>query len=317
MANRLLVTTRCNERKIEPLSDPEAQRPDLAGALGSVLPSFVAWAVGTVGSSRSSALIRIGLGFLIWARFASEQLPFRYELGWHTAFSLLFFLATAMMIAGVFSRLSTLVAGVLTFSLYYYFGLVLGVAPYTHHHTYWLGIATILCSLTPCGKSFSVDRWLAVRQARASGQPPPTEAGNLWGLRLIVIQLTMMYFWSAYNKSHAGFLDGDRLEALFMHYYIGSNLADWAAWAWAFAVAAWVVLILEYALALGMPFSRTRKYLVIPGLVLHAAFYVMLPIATYSATIVLLYLAYFDADKIHRVIDELGGWAIDRDSASH
>ena len=127
----------------------------------------------------------------------------------------------------------------------------------------------------------------------------------------------MMYFWSAYNKSHAGFLDGDRLEALFMHYYIGSNLADWAAWAWAFAVAAWIVLILEYALALGMPFSRTRKYLVFPGLVLHAAFYVMLPIATYSATIVLLYLAYFDADKIHRVIDELGGWAIDRDSASH
>jgi len=299
------------------MSDPEEQRPVLARTLGGVLPSLVAWAVGTVGSSRSSALIRIGLGFMIWARFASDQLPFRHELGWHTAFSLSFYLATAMMVAGVLTRLSTFVAGVLTFSFYYYFGLVLGVEPYTHHHTYWLGIATILCSLTPSGKSFSVDRWWAVRQARASGQPPPPEAGNLWGLRLIVIQLTMMYLWSAYDKSHAGFLGGDRLEAIFMRYYIGSNLADWATWSWAFAVVAWSVVILEYALALGMPFARTRKYLVIPGLMLHAAFYVMVPVATYSATIVLLYLAYFDADKIHRVIDDLGGWAIDRDSASH
>lgn len=298
------------------MSDYEQQHPDLARALGGVWLSLVAWAVGTVGSSRSSALIRIGLGFLIWVRFASEQLPFRHELGWHTAFSLTFLLATAMMVTGVFTRLSTFVSGVLTFSFYYYFGLVLEFEPYTHHHTYWLGIATILCSLTPCGKSFSVDRWLAVRQARARGQPLPIEAGNLWGLRLIVIQLTMMYFWSAYDKSFAGFLNGDRLEAIFMRHYIGSGLADWAAWSWAFAVAAWIVVVLEYFLALGLPFARTRKYLVIPGLLLHAAFYVMLPVSIYSATIVLLYLAYFDADKVHRVIDELGGWRLDRDAAS-
>ena len=95
------------------MSDPEEQRPVLARTLGGVLPSLVAWAVGTVGSSRSSALIRIGLGFMIWVRFASDKLPFRHELGWHTAFSLSFYLATAMMVAGVLTRLSTFVAGVL------------------------------------------------------------------------------------------------------------------------------------------------------------------------------------------------------------
>ncbi len=58
----------------------------------------------------------------------------------------------------------------------------------------------------------------------------------------------MMYFWTAVDKLHPGFLEGDRLEALFMYYYIGSSLADWAAWSWVFAVAAWIVVIVEFAL---------------------------------------------------------------------
>lgn len=277
----------------------------------SALQRFADWAVGSVGSSRSSALIRICLGFLIWNRFAYDQLPYKHELGWQTAFSLLFFAATTLMILGVYSRLSTFVAGAATFSFYFYFGLVLDHEPYTHHHTYWLGIATVLCALTPCGRSFSIDRWFAVRQARRRGQEPPPEAGNLWGLRLIVIQLTMMYFWSAYDKCHPGFLEGDRLEAIFMRFYIGSNLGAWEAWSWIFPAAAWTVVLLEFALAFGLPFAATRKYLLFPGLMLHAAFYVMLPVGTYSATIVLLYLAYFDADRVHRVIDQLCGQAPD------
>lgn len=281
--------------------------------LETLWSKFCHWAVGTEASSRSSALIRIGLGFLIWTRFAYELLPYKYELGWHTAFSLLFFLFTTLMILGVFARISTFIAGALTFSLYYYFGLVLDYEPYTHHHTYWLGIAALLCALTPCGRSFSVDRWLDVRWARKRGQLPALESGNVWGLRLIVFQLTMMYVWSAYDKCHPGFLEGDRLEALFMHYYIGSNLGNWVEWSWAFAVAAWLVVILEFALGFGMPFAKTRKYLIVPGLMLHASFYVLLPVSTYSATIVLLYLAYLDPNKVHSVIDELGDWRNDRE----
>lgn len=268
---------------------------------------FFEWSVCTESSSRSSALIRIGLGFLIWARFANEQLPFKHAFGWHTLFAVAFFLFTLLMVVGVFSRLSTFIAGLLTLWFYFYFGLVADVEPYRHHHTYWLGIATLFCALTPCGKSFSFDRWQAVRKAQADGVPPPTETGNLWGLRLIVIQLSLMYFWSAYDKMHFGFLDGDRLEAIFMYFYIGSNLEQWQAWLWLFAVAAWLVVILEFALAFGLPFERTRRYLIVPGLLLHLAFYVMLPVYTYSATIILLYLAYLDADKVHQFIDEMMG----------
>jgi hypothetical protein len=40
---------------------------------------------------------------------------------------------------------------------------------------------------------------------------------------------------------------------------------------------------------------------------MHATFYIMLPVATYSATIILLYLAFLDADRVHRFIDQLVG----------
>ena len=275
---------------------------------------FLAWGVMSIGSSRSSALIRIGLGIIVWARFAYEQLPFFHELGWRTVFSLLFYLFTTLMIVGYKARITTFIAGLLTMSFYYFFGLVLDHEPYTHHHTYWLGMATLLCALTPCDKSYSLDRWLAVRKAQRTGNPLPLEAGNLWGLRLIVIQLTMMYFWSAFDKLHLGFLEGDRLEALFMRYYIGSSLSHWEAWSWAFAVAAWIVVVLEFALAIFLPFPQTRKYFVLLGLALHLCFYVMLPVYTYSITIILLYLAYFDADQIHLVLDDLQGHSIESSS---
>ena len=40
---------------------------------------------------------------------------------------------------------------------------------------------------------------------------------------------------------------------------------------------------------------------------MHGMFYVLLPVKTYSITIILLYLAYFDANKIHKIIDQLSG----------
>jgi hypothetical protein len=280
----------------------------MIGTVRKIWKEFCDWGLNYVGSSRTSGLVRIGLGLIIWARFASEQLPFRYELGLRTGYSLLFYLFTTLMIVGYKSRLTTLVSGLLTMGFYYLYGFLFDYEPYTHHHTYWLGIATLLCALTPCDKSYSLDRWFSVSRSLREGLPLPPERGNLWGLRLIVVQLTMMYFWSAYNKMHAGFLSGDRLEALFMYYYIGSSLSDWASWSYMFPLAAWLVVMLEIVLAFFLPFQRTRKYLVLPGIALHLIFYIMLPVSTYSITIILLYLAYFDADRVHRTLDKIQGY---------
>ena len=272
--------------------------------LAPIWHQFVDWAIGTIGSSRSSALIRIGLVFIIWARFAADQQFFVNQLGWRTIFSVLFYLSTLGMLIGYMTRLCTFIVGLLVFVIYDYFGLFLGEMQVSSH-MYWLGIAPLLLTLTPCGKSYSLDRWFAVQQAAKKKYTPPLEQGNLWGLRLIVIQLSMMYFWTALDKLQADFISGDRLEATFMLFY--NNIVNVEQVYWGFILLALIIITLEFALAFGMPFSRTRRYLVIPGLSMHALFYALLPVKTYSVTIMLLYLAYFDANIVHRIIDEMSG----------
>ncbi len=279
----------------------------VSGKIGGLGVRFLSWGLDYEGSTRTSAIIRIGLGFLLWGRYANDLLPFKHPFGLETVYCLTFFGLTTLMIVGLWAGMATFLTGLFGLFTYYYVGHVFGHEPYTHHHTYWLGIATFYCALTPCGRSFSVDRWLAVRKAHKDGAPPPPERGNLFGLRLIVLQLSAMYFWTAYDKTFWGFLSGDRLEQIFVNFYVGSNAGMWMKYGFAFAAAAILVTLLEYALAFGLPFTKTRRWLLIPGLLMHSAFYVMLPVATFSATIVLLYLAYFDADRVHRFIDQLAG----------
>lgn len=265
------------------------------------------WAIGTEGSSRSSALIRIGLAMLFWSRWGGELLLYKDQsmLGLFLAAN--FFVATAMLFVGWQSRAAAVWTGVVGLAMYFYFGHELGREPWTHHHTYLLAVAALLIALTPCGRSYSLDRYLSVVKAERAGLPPPAERGNLWGLRLIVVQLSVLYFFAAFDKTSYAFLSGVRLEHIFLWYYAGSDYPTMPGLHQLAIVAAVGVVALEYCLAFGMPFRRTRRYLVLPGLAFHAAIYATLPVYTFSATMALLYLAYFDADAVDRVIMRLQG----------
>jgi hypothetical protein len=268
---------------------------------------FASWAVDSEGSSRSAGLIRIGLVFLIWARFSNELILYKHPSISGIAFSTSYFAVTTLMLFGLWARLAVLATAAHLFFLYFYGGLFQGHEPWTHHHVYLLCAATLLLALSPCGSSYSLDRWLAVRRARLDGGAPPPERGNLWGLRLIALQLSALYFWAAYDKSSWGFLSGERMESYAMYFYFGSTYPTWVGFHEAMLVCAWIVVVLEYALAFGLPFRRTRRWLILPGLALHALFYVLVPVSTYSMTMWLLYLAYLDPDRVHEFIDSMEG----------
>lgn len=265
------------------------------------------WAVNSEGSSRSSGLIRIGIAMLFWSRWSGELLLYMDQSAIGLVLAANFFVATALLFVGYHSRVAAVWAGVVGLAMYYYFGHELGREPWTHHHTYLLAVAALLIALTPCDRSYSVDRHLAVMCAGRDGLPPPPERGNLWGLRLIVVQLSVLYFFSAFDKTSYAFLSGARLEQIFLWYYAGSDYPDTPGLSGLAMATAFAVVALEYCLALGLPFRRTRRYLVLPGLAFHAAIYVTLPVYTFSATMALLYLAYFDADAVDRVIARLQG----------
>lgn len=285
-------------------ADAIADWPDWR-PMHAIAARFVDWAVGTEGSSRSSALIRIGLAMLFWSRWAGELLLYKDQSPLGLFLAANFFVATTLLFIGYHSRIAAVWAGTVGLVMYHFFGFQLGREPWTHHHAYLLAVSALLIALTPCGRSYSLDRYLTVMRAERAGLPPPAERGNLWGLRLIVVQLSVLYLFAAFDKTSYAFLSGARLEAIFLWYYAGSDYP--VGLAWPATIMSLAVVALEYCLAFGLPFHRSRRYLLLPGLAFHAIIYLTLPVYTFSATMVLLYLAYFDADAVDKVIARLQG----------
>lgn len=257
--------------------------------------SFINWSLHYYGSTRSSALIRIGLVFLAWSRWASELVLFKSLNNQSLAISIIFFVASTLMLVGYKTRFSTLATGAILTILYTFYGI--------HHHTYLLAFLTFLSALTPAGKSYSVDRWLEVKQNTLNHLPNPLEHGNLFGLRLMQIQLCVLYFWAAYDKSSSIWVSGVRMEQYFVWFYSAPSFPEWAYFSLLMSVLAWTVLILEYALAFGLFIPRFWALLIPLGIALHIAFYVFLPVSTFSLTCILMYLAILNADDIHKATE--------------
>ena len=71
------------------------------------------------------------------------------------------------------------------------------------------------------------------------------------------------------------------------------------------AVLSIIVVVVEYFLAFAIFVRRWQAFVLPLGLALHAAFYVLLPVNTYSATVMVLYLALLDPDAVHRFLDRM------------
>ena len=258
------------------------------------------------GSTRAVSLMRILLAILLWTRWARELLPWKSMEPERLLLSVAFYGFTTLMLYGLWTRLAMVGSSITMLFVYYYFGFVVGVEPWTHHHTYLLVITTCLLSFTPCGGSYSVDRYLAVRRAERKGVAPPAERGPLWGTRLIALQVSALYLWTAYDKSFWGFLSGERLEQIFMYLFFGSDHPGW--WfTWFCILSAWITVILEYVLPFALWFKKMRWWAVPAGLILHALFYYLTAVGTYTLTMWMLYLVFFDPDDVHRLIDRISG----------
>src|SRR5690606_404027 len=128
------------------------------------------------------------------------------------------------------------------------------------------------------------------------------ERGPLLGLRLMTAQLSAVYLWSAIDKCAWGFVSGARLEQLAGFYYWGSDLPLGTGLKIVSAGMAVAIVGLEFALAVAVFRPRLQRVVLPLGVVFHAGLYVLLPVATFSATMVLLYLAAIDAAAVHRVV---------------
>ncbi|HEU4535279.1 MAG TPA: HTTM domain-containing protein [Polyangiaceae bacterium] len=271
-------------------------------------PRLVRWALLDEGSTRTAALLRVGLVSLAWAKWAEDLALFRQSgLAAH-AIGLSFFASTALFFVGAFTRVSGPWAALSMLAAYGYLGLYLGQRmAFVHHHTRILLIAVVLVALMPSGRSLSVDRYRAVARAAREGRPPPPERGPLWTLRLLALQVSLLYFFSASDKLRWSFLSGASLEQIYAFVYGGPDLAGWAGYRPLLVASALATVAIEYALAFGLWVPRWRRAVVPLGVAFHFVLYYTLPISIFSATMSLLYLAFLDPDRVHAAIDAVLG----------
>lgn len=269
----------------------------------SAFRALLAWGGDFTGSTRPAALMRMALAAIALVRFGAELAPYNAASPSAAAAGSLFFLFAAMSFVGYMSRIAIGGLGAVLFlAIYVHGGLGLGVPGWGHHHVYLLAIACLFLAGTDCGRSYSLDRLRALR----AGDAPP-ERGVLWGQRLIALQLAAMYFWTAVDKTDRAFLSGERLEQIFVWTYSGRALEFLLAFPALIAAMAIAVVVVEYWLAFAILSRRQRRYALPVGLAMHATFYLMLPVTTYSVTVMALYLALIDPDSVHRFIDRMQG----------
>jgi hypothetical protein len=170
---------------------------------------------------------------------------------------------------GYKTRWST-IAWALSFGmLHLYFGRWLGEVPRMVQPVQAFQCIAVL-TIAPSGRSLSIDRALEVRRARAEGRAPRPEKIPHWVLDLIAISIATIYFWAALDKADSAWLHGQRMEMYYIKWYGSSDSLVYTPWAYyACLVLAWATTILEFVLAFGLVFRRTRPWVFIGGYLLH------------------------------------------------
>ena len=169
--------------------------------------------------------------------------------------------------------------------------------------------ALLALAMTPCGRSFSVDRWLELRRARARGLDPPEEEGPLWGVWLFAIALSCMYFWAAFDKLDPEWFAGERIDRLWITSYASSDaFARYPALlGFGASVSAYAVTGLELVLAIGLLIPRAWPYMPLVGLVLHMSIWAFLGVWPFTISCLACYPALASPASVHRFFDGLRG----------
>ena len=257
------------------------------------------WFFHAEGSSRPAALVRIGLALIAWSRLAGGMMPIQSTSPDRLLMGAWFYLSSLALFVGYRSQLAAFLLGAQILTLRIHYGFGEKVEPWTHHHIHALGLATILLSLAPCGRSYSIDRWLALRR----GEHPP-ERGNMLGMHLIVVLLSSIYLWGTYSKSTMAFVQGDRMAQILQTVVLGSDRLSTAG-VWAVRAVSWGTLFVEPFLAIALWVPRLRLPAVLVGIAFHLGIYYLLPVTIFTATTILLYLAAFDPDEVHDFLDRM------------
>lgn len=150
--------------------------------------------------------------------------------------------------------------------------------------------------ISPANRSFSVDNWIRYRKKKAW---KPYWAGEMWPLRLMQIQISLMYlstFW--YKCLGEKWLDGTavyyatRVES-FVYLPIPFVLDQ----AWSLKLLTWGTLFIEVFLGICLWIPRLRIWAISLGIALHLSILLSMNILIFQLIAMSSYLLFLDPDS--------------------
>ena len=248
-------------------------------------------------STRSSALLRIGLVFLAWSCFANRLIIYRtFQSPEWFLLGLLFFIFSGMLLIGWRTKFSNVGVALVLNVMVFYLGVKDNYFTFRTYPATLIAMSlTWLCFL-PSGKSFSLDRYIEISKIKDQKNIFLEEIGQVWALNLIRLQVAVVYFFAAIDKSYLDF--NERLEQIFQSAYFGSYL-PWEGLRFIILLISLLTVLLLYLLSFGLFIKSWHSWLMPIGIVFHLFIYLLIPVRTFSLTMILLYIAFLDPDDVH------------------
>lgn len=160
----------------------------------------------------------------------------------------------------------------------------------------------IILVWSPCFNIFSVDSWMAARK----GRPFSVEASQ-WTWRLLQIQLCVVYLWTAWSKIKGeSWFDGSavyyatRLETM-KHYTIPWILDS----KFMLRMLTWSSLATEFALGIFVWFNKTRKPVILAGILFHLGIEFVMAIPFFEWVMIVLLLNFFEPEEYSEMLSRI------------
>ncbi len=164
---------------------------------------------------------------------------------------------------------------------------------------------SLLLALAPTGAALSVDRWR--RYGRAALRSAPLVAP--WGLRLVQLQLIVVYFFAFWGKSGELWRNGTAVStALRLVDLQRFGRPDLLVESIAIvALLTWGTLLVELALASGLWVKRARPALIVLGILLHLSIDSLLLVGFFGLAMISGLMTFLDADRVDRFVRRRSG----------
>lgn len=159
---------------------------------------------------------------------------------------------------------------------------------------------TLLLALTPTGAAMSVDR------VRRHGRDAFWTSAMVapWGLRLVQLQMMVVYLFAFWSKSGSQWHDGTAVSTAF-------RLRDLQRFGelnvlvdniWVVAALTWSTLAVELALGTLLWVKRLRPVLIVCGVLLHVMIDTFMLVGFFGLAMIAGLMTFLDSDRVGRFI---------------